>query len=426
MNSLDSRTLQAATKWFAVMAAGLVIALAFYVVFDLFYSFIHVGFVWAALSAFASVGLFVFFVAVVSTHENNAVRGVSALYALLFGGITLVLVALGGALQSPNMFIVPPQLMQMGQVAGALLAALALICVVSTWVTHRNPLDRFDSVGSAVGHYLMNLAKLVGVLASMAFSFYFGTTHGVDPFVAIIACGLLESLFVASMNNSGHAHAKRDAFDLLMWGICAIVIGLFLALMSIESVSSLAHIDVMPEWLRSAGAAIFVSSIGVSIIMFLLTTVLTKMIDIPMAARANGVSVRDVMTRQPATGWQVLAPPQQRAALPPATTFAKESPDGTGYDITAEIRLPEEEITKPLGDVAARARQESLANREHWDTSLEAQVEFGDFKKRLDQRVPETEKELQRRMTESHNQMVEMAKILAHEMSKKIDEANPK
>ena len=358
MNELNERTLSNVTKAFAVLCAALVILLALWVVYDLFYSFIHVGFVWSALSAFASVGLFVFFVAVVSTHENNAVRGVSALYALLFGGITLVLVALGGALQSPNMFIVPPQLMQMGQVAGALLAGLALICVVSTWVTHRNPLDRFDSVGSAVGHYLMNLAKLVGVLASMAFSFYFGTSHGVDPFVAIIACGLLESLFVASMNNTGHAHDRRDAFDLAMWGLCAIVIGLFLALMSIESVSSLAHIEVMPLWLRNAGAAIFVSSIGVSIIMFLLTTVLTKLIDIPMAAAANGVRIRDVMTRQPVGGWQVVAPPQRRTALPPATQFAKESPTGTGYDITAEIRMPDDEPTKPLGDVAEQARLE--------------------------------------------------------------------
>ena len=149
-------------------------------VYDLFYSFIHVGFVWSALSAFAGVGLFVGFVATTATHQNNAVRGVSALYALLFGGVTLVLVALGGALQSPNLFIVPPQLMQMGQVAGALLPAVAAISVVSTWVTHRTPDDKFDSVGSAVGHYLMNLAKLVGVLASMAFGFYFGTSHGVQ------------------------------------------------------------------------------------------------------------------------------------------------------------------------------------------------------------------------------------------------------
>ena len=358
MNNLNARAFAAAAKGFAILCAALVIVLALYVVYDLFYSFIHVGFVWSALSAFASVGLFVGFVATTATHQNNAVRGVSALYALLFGGVTLVLVALGGALQSPNLFIVPPQLMQMGQVAGALLPAVAAISVVSTWVTHRTPDDKFDSVGSAVGHYLMNLAKLVGVLASMAFGFYFGTSHGVQPFVAIIACGLLESLFVASMNNSGHAHDRRDAFDLFMWGFCAIVIGGFLALMSVESVSSLAKIDVMPEWLRNAGAAIFVSSIGVSIIMFLLTTVLTKMIDIPMVAKAYGVRSRDVLTRAPAEGWQIMAPPQQRAALPAATQYAKESPTGTGYDITAEIRMPDEEITKPLGKVAEQARQE--------------------------------------------------------------------
>lgn len=358
MNSLNNRTLSNVTKVFAVICAALVIILALYVVYDLFYSFIHVGFVWSALSAFASVGLFVFFVATVATHNNNAVRGASALYALLFGGVTLVLVALGGALQSPDQFMVPMQLMQMGQVAGALLPAAALISIVSMWAPHRNPPDQFGSVGAAAGHYLMVLAKLIGILASMAFGYYFGTSHGVPTFVAFIACGVLEALFVASMNNTGHAHDRRDGFDLMMWAFCAIVDGLFLALMSIESVSSIAKISVMPEWLRNAGATIFVSSIGVSIIMFILTTVMTRLIDIPMAAWANGVSIRDVVTRQPAEGWQVIAPPQRRPALPPATQFAKESPSGAGYDITAEIRLPEEEITKPLGHVAEQARLE--------------------------------------------------------------------
>lgn len=398
MSNINNRALAAATKYGAAVCALLIILLALWVVFDLFYTFICVGFVWSALSAFASVGLFVYFVATTATHENNSVRGVSALYALLFGGVTVVLVALGGALQSPTQFIVPIQLMQMGQTAGALLPAMGLVCLISTWPTYRNPLDRFDSVGSAVGHYLMNLAKLVGVLASMAFGFYFGTGHGVQPFVALIACGLLESLFVASMNNTNHAHDRRDAFDLAMWAICAIVIGLFLALMSIESVSSLAKIDVMPEWLRNAGAAIFVSSIGVSIIMFIITSVLTKAIDIPMVAAANGVGVRSVITRAPAAGWSVLAPPQRRAALPPAMQYAKAAPDGTGYDITAEIRTPDEEITKPLGGLAAQARAE----------------------------VSEAEKELQQRMTDSHNQMVEMTKILARELSKKLDNSDPK
>lgn len=397
MNNVNFRALATATKGFAVMSAALVISLALYVVYDLFATYIHVGPAWAALSAFASVGLFVFFVATVATHENNAVRGVSALYALLFGGVTLVLVALGGTMRS-KLFIVPPQLMQMGQVAGALLPAAAVISVASMWVPYRNPPDQFSSVGAAAGHYLMILAKLVGVLASMAFGFYFGTNHGVQPFVAIIACGLLESLFVASMNNTGHAHDKRDAFDLAMWGLCAIVIGLFLALMSIESVSSLAKIDVMPEWLRNAGAAIFVSSIGVSLVMFIVTTVLTKLIDIPMVAKAYGVRSRDVMTRAPADGWSVLTPPQQRAALPPAMGYAKESPTGIGYDITAEIRMSEDEPTKPLGDVAEQARRE----------------------------VSETDAAIQQRMTDSHNQMVEMAKILAREMGKKLNETDPK
>lgn len=367
MNNLNSRTFQAATKWLVVACAALAILLAFYVVFDLFHSYIGAGWVQALLSAFASVGLLVAFVATVATHNNNAVRGVSALYALLFGGVTLVLVALGGALQS-NLLMVPAQLMQMGQVAGALLPAAALISIVSMWVPHRNPPDQFGSVGAAAGHYLMVLAKLIGVLASMAFGFYFGTSHGVPPFVAFIACGVLESLFVAAMNNTGHAHDRRDAFDMAMWAACAVIDGLFLALMSIESVSSIAGIAVMPEWLRDIGAVIFVSSIGISIAMFLATTIATKLIDIPMAAAANGVRVRDVMTRQPAEGWRIVAPPQSRPALPSGTQYAKETPEGVGYDITAAIRMPDdgrneaEEITKPLGQSAEQARAEVKQN----------------------------------------------------------------
>lgn len=377
MNSLNNRTLSNVTKVFAVICAALVIILALYVVYDLFYSFIHVGFVWSALSAFASVGLFVFFVATVATHNNNAVRGASALYALLFGGVTLVLVALGGALQSPDQFMVPMQLMQMGQVAGALLPAAALISIVSMWAPHRNPPDQFGSVGAAAGHYLMVLAKLIGILASMAFGYYFGTSHGVPTFVAFIACGVLEALFVASMNNTGHAHDRRDGFDLMMWGLCAVVIGGFLALMSIESVSSIAHIDVMPEWLRSAGATIFVSSIGISLVMFIVTTVLTKLIDIPMVAKAYGVRSRDVLTRAPAEGWTVLQRPEPREALPAprAQAYAKTSETGAGYDITAQFVMPdekrktEEEITKPLGRVAEQARR-------GWAASPEALNEF--------------------------------------------------
>jgi hypothetical protein len=215
-----------------------------------------------------------------------------------------------------------------------------------------------------VGHYLMNVAKLVGILASMAFGFYFGLQHGVPPFVAFIACGLLESLFVASMNNTSHAHDKRDAFDMAMWGLCAVVIGGFLALMSIESVSSIANIDVMPEAMRNAGAAIFASSIGISLVMFIVTTVLTKLIDIPMVAKAYGVRSRDVLTRAPAEGWAVVAPPQPREALPAPHVYAKESPTGQGYDITAQFVMPdegrkkEEEITKPLGKVAEQARDD--------------------------------------------------------------------
>ena len=158
MNNLNVRAFATAAKGFAVMSAGLVILLALAVVYDLFVSYIHTTPVQAALSAFASVGLFVGFVATTATHENNAVRGVSALYALLFGGVTLTLVALGGALQS-SIFEVPEQLMQMGQVAGALLPAAGVISVVSTWATHRNPPDRFESVGAAVGHYLDDLAE---------------------------------------------------------------------------------------------------------------------------------------------------------------------------------------------------------------------------------------------------------------------------
>lgn len=361
MSNFNLRSFATASKAFAVICAALVILLALSVVYDLFVTYIHTSAIQAALSAFASVGLFVYFMATTATHENNAVRGVSALYALLFGGVTLTLVALGGALQS-SIFEVPEQLMQMGQTSGALLPAAGALSMLSTWPTYRNPPDRFESVGAAVGHYLMNFAKLVGILSSMAFSFYFGLQHSVPPFVAFIACGLLESLFVASMNNTGHAHDRRDAFDMFMWGLCAIIIGAFLSLMSIESVSVIANIDVMPESMRNAGAAIFASSIGISLVMFIVTTVLTKLIDIPMVAKAYGVRSRDVLTRAPAEGWTVLQRPEPREALPAprAQAYAKTSETGAGYDITAQFVMPrkEEEITKPLGKVAEQARRE--------------------------------------------------------------------
>lgn len=344
-----------ASKILAGISTALAVLLAGFTVYRLFHEFAHFGPVQSALNAFASVGLFVLFVGITTSHDNTAVRGMAALFALLFGGLSLCLVALGGALTAA-LFDVPAQLTGIGQIAGALLPAISVIAVVSLWPAHRNPPDRFSSIGAAVGHYLENAAKLTAILASMGFGFYFGVLHGVPPLIAALACGILELLFVASYNNTQHAHEHRDAFDVVMWSICTAATGAFIALVSIESMSSVAGIDIMPESLRNAGKTIFVSSVGIAVALFVVTGILTRLIDIPMAARAHGVGIGRVMVRRPGTGWAIDR--TERAALPAGAVMAKDSPiKGIDYDATAAFTVaPDQEITKPLGDVARAAR----------------------------------------------------------------------
>ena len=343
----------------------LMVVLAFSTVFVLFYQFSGLGVLLSLLNAFASVGILVQMILVVTTSHNNSVRAVAALWTLVFGAITLTLVALGSALMT-KMVEVPIQFLQIGRASAGILPALGVMSVLSLLPIQRTDPTIYDSIGAAVGHYLMIVAKVAAILASAAFSFYFGTRHGVPPLVAILACGILELMFVASMNNVGHAHDQRDAFDVGMWTLCTVALGAFISLMTVESVSSLANIDVMPQVLRNAGQTIFVSSIGIAMIMFIGTHVMTKFIDIPMAARRAGVRTADVMLRRPDAGWDFA--PAGPALPAPRAALGKMAENGTPYDITGTFVMPQEkaevsrdtdkEITKPLGHIAEQARRE--------------------------------------------------------------------
>lgn len=366
--------LRPAAKVGAAIGALLITVLAFVYTYELFSENFGLSVIVSLLEAFASVGLFVIATALVLSHENNAVRGVSALAALMFGIVTTALVGVRSFLINQQTgvdgFAVPDQLLGMGRVIGAILPAAAAIAIACIWAVHRSPPSRFASVGGAVGHYLTIVGKVVVIFASMGFGFYFGVNHGVNPFIAILACGVLELLFVASYNNVGHAHESGDAFDMVMWGLCAILVGGFIAVMSIESISTLSGLDVMPEWLRNAGAVIFVSSVGISLIAYIITGILTKLIDIPMAARRANVPASSIIVRKPDPRFDQLAQSAARSApqLPPGepqSIFAKnglrEPVKGVDYDLTGEIVMPTDnskEITKPLGKVAEQARQE--------------------------------------------------------------------
>jgi hypothetical protein len=371
MNKFNSKSAASLTALTGFVSIALMIVLAFATVFVLFYQFSGLGVVLSLLNAFASVGIFVQMIFIVTTSQNNSVRGVAALWAMVFGAITLTLVALGSALMT-KLVEVPIQFLQIGRASAGILPALGVMSMLSLLPIQRTDPDIYDSIGAAVGHYLMIVAKVAAIMASAAFSFYFGTRHGVPPLVAILACGILELMFVASMNNVGHAHDQRDAFDVGMWTICTVALGAFISLMTVESVSSLASIDVMPQVLRNVGQTIFVSSIGIAMVMFIGTHVLTKFIDIPMAARRAGVRTADVMLRKPDAGWDFR--PAGPALPAPAKAHAKVSESGIPYDITGTFVMPQEkeevsrtdvsrdtdkDITKPLGHIAEQARREN-------------------------------------------------------------------
>jgi hypothetical protein len=272
------------------------VAYAAYSVYHLFAYVVQVTPFEATAAALSSVGLAVgsLFIIVASRHNYN-LRGMAGI-VLLFGVlITLPLVAVDASLRTSVLSNIDA-LIDIGRVIAAVLPALALAAVVSL-VLSMNDTTPHHSAAAAVAKYVGFMAKGIAVGASIFASAYFGFSRGIAPVLAVLCGALLESAFLWSYFALKKAREAQDGFDVTMWSIAVLTFGAFIAAVSVETISHLAQISVpIVSALGEIGASLYVSAVGLSLVLTVVTHLLTQAIDKPMHAADETVTVRKPAT----------------------------------------------------------------------------------------------------------------------------------
>ena len=249
----------------------------------------------ANLAVLASVGIVFGTLLIALASEKHSVRGLAGLCLFVWLLLTLSLVALEAAARG-GILAVPESLASIGQVIAALLAALALVPAITIPLVARQP-DEYTSSAAAVSHYIGFVAKGVGIAASIFASAFFGLSRGMPVEVAVLCGFLLESCFMWSYFSLTKARQARDAFDMFMWAVAVVLYGAFIALVSIETISTLARIEVpLLRPFANAGATLFASAVGLAIMLTIIVHVLTSIISVPMGRKA-GAEVIDGNSR---------------------------------------------------------------------------------------------------------------------------------
>jgi hypothetical protein len=192
--------------------------------------------------------------------------------------LTLAMVGLDSFMRT-ELLVVPESFSAIGRVVAALLPALSLagiICMALALHDH----TPHKSAAGASSRYIGFAAKGVGVGASTFASYYFGVSRGIDPILAVLCGALLESSFLWSYLALKAARDRGDRFDVRMWSICTLAFGLFIAAVSVETLSSLGRIEVpIVKALGEVGATLYVSAVGLTILLTIGVHLLTKAID---------------------------------------------------------------------------------------------------------------------------------------------------
>lgn len=340
------------------------VAYAAYSVFHLFSEVVKVTPFEASAAALSSVGLAVgaLFIIVSSRHNYN-LRAMAAIVLLLGVLITLPLVAVDASLRTAILTNIDA-LINIGRVIASILPALALAAVVAL-VLSMNDTTPHKSAAAAIAKYVGFIAKGVAIGASIFASAYFGLSRGIDPILAVLCGALLESAFLWSYFALKKAREAQDGFDIALWSVAVLTFGAFIAAVSVETLSTLARIEVpIVAALGEVGASLYVSAVGLSLVLTVVTHLLTQAIDMP--ARNGTVTVRQPAASRVASairgakagageiGDALRGKPAKAGApqLTSATTAtlasehkpasAKLSENGTPYDDTGLIVSPEE------------------------------------------------------------------------------------
>lgn len=278
---MDFRFLKPLAFGLAIVLFVAVVAFAAYSVMELFQMRLGTTLIEAALATMASVGVCVGVLFIVLTSTHHPLRGLGAIVLIAWSFLVLALVALNSALRG-GLLAVPEALTSIGRLVAALLAGAALVPALTLPIAAHDK-GEYDSAAAAASKYLGFIAKGVGVAVSAAASVYFGLSRNINPFVAGLAGFVLESCFLWSYLMLIRAMKARDAFDVNLWRIATVAFGLFLAAVSVETISTLAQIDVpIVSALGQVGATLYVSAVGLSLILTIAAHVITSLVDIPM------------------------------------------------------------------------------------------------------------------------------------------------
>lgn len=259
-------------------------------VYHLFSAVVQVTVFESIAAALSSVGLAVgsLFIIVSSRHNYN-LRAMGAI-VLLFGVlITLPLVAVDASLRTEILSNIDT-LIDIGRVIASILPALALAAVVAL-VLSMNDTTPHKSAAAAVAKYVGFMAKGVAIGASIFASAYFGVSRGIPPVLAVLCGALLESAFLWAYFALKKSREAQDSFDVVMWSVAVLTFGAFIAAVSVETLSSLAAIDVpIVSALGEIGASLYVSAVGLSLVLTVVTHLLTQAIDIRASDQTVTVS----------------------------------------------------------------------------------------------------------------------------------------
>jgi hypothetical protein len=125
------------------------------------------------------------------------------------------------------------------------------------------------------------VVKALAVGASALAAGYFGLRKGMPAEVAALCAVLLEGSVLWSYLRLTEAKQRRDLFDAVMWTLMLFLFGAFISAVSVETVSTLARVDVpLLAPLREAGDVLFVSATGLTVALMVVTHALTALIDV--------------------------------------------------------------------------------------------------------------------------------------------------
>jgi len=217
--------------------------------------------------------------AIAVLDNRPTVRGMCGLLLVIWQLLTLALVSFAGVQRASALRV--EAFAEVGRVVAVLLPALALVPLVVVPLAAREKPDRYPSAAAAAGHYLSFVVKALAVGASALAAGYFGLRKGMPAEVAALCAVLLEGSVLWSYLRLTEAKQRRDLFDAVMWTLMLMLFGAFISAVSVETVSTLARVDVPPlAPLREAGDVLFVSATGLTVALMVVTHALTALIDV--------------------------------------------------------------------------------------------------------------------------------------------------